>query len=89
MFAHVTLVRDMGEKLVVPEQAVLYTGPRSFVFVDLGEGRLKPQQVETGRSDEGWVEVLSGLDEGDEIVTSGNFLIAAESRLKTAIDQWK
>jgi len=89
MFAHVTLVRDLGEKLVVPEQAVLYAGPRSFVFVDLGEGRLKPQQVQTGRKDDGWLEILSGLEEGDVIVTSGNFLIAAESRLKSAIEQWQ
>ncbi|HMB54486.1 MAG TPA: efflux RND transporter periplasmic adaptor subunit, partial [Thermoanaerobaculia bacterium] len=69
MFAHVTLERELGERLVVPEQAVLYAGPRSFVFVDLGEGRLKPQRVETGLREEGWVEVLSGVTEGDVIVT--------------------
>lgn len=89
MFANVTITRDLGERLVVPENAVLYAGPRSFVFVDLGEGRLRPQQVKVGREMDGWVEVLSGLEEGEVIVTSGNFLVAAESRLKTAMDQWK
>jgi Cu(I)/Ag(I) efflux system membrane fusion protein len=68
---------------------VLYAGPKSYVFLDLGEGRLRPQRVETGREVDGWVEVLSGLSEGDVIVTSGNFLIAAESRLKVALDQWQ
>ncbi len=89
MFADVTLVRDLGERLAVPEGAVLYAGPKSYVFLDLGEGRLRPQRVETGREVDGWVEVLSGLAEGDVIVTSGNFLIAAESRLKVALDQWQ
>jgi Cu(I)/Ag(I) efflux system membrane fusion protein len=89
MFADVALSRDLGERLAVPEGAVLYAGPKSYVFLDLGEGRLRPQRVETGREVDGWVEVLSGLAEGDVIVTSGNFLIAAESRLKVALDQWQ
>jgi Cu(I)/Ag(I) efflux system membrane fusion protein len=89
MFANVLLTRDLGERLAVPEGAVLYAGPKSYVFLDLGEGRLRPQRVETGREVDGWVEVLSGLSEGDVIVTSGNFLIAAESRLKVALDQWQ
>jgi|GEM_PF-91312 len=89
MFADVRLRRELGERLAVPETAVLYAGDRSYVFVDLGEGRLRPQRVETGRQADGWVEILSGVESGDSVVTSGNFLIAAESRLKSAMDQWQ
>lgn len=89
MYANVELATSLGDALVVPESAVLRTGPRSFVFVDLGEGRLKPQRVETGVEQGDWVEITSGLDEGDLIVSSGNFLVAAESRLRSAIEQWR
>jgi Cu(I)/Ag(I) efflux system membrane fusion protein len=68
---------------------VLYAGERSFVFVDLGEGRLKPTAVETGFKTGDEIEILSGLSAGDPVVTSGNFLIAAESRLKLAMEQWQ
>ncbi|HEX6199054.1 MAG TPA: efflux RND transporter periplasmic adaptor subunit, partial [Thermoanaerobaculia bacterium] len=88
MYANVLLERTAGEALVVPEDAVLYAGDREFVFVDMGEGRLRPQRVETGLRVGDHVEIRSGLEAGDVIVTSGNFLIAAESRLKRAIEQW-
>ena len=89
MYADVVLRRDLGERLVVPEEAVLYAGERSFVFVDLGEGRLKPTAVETGLKTGDEIEILSGLAAGDPVVTSGNFLIAAESRLKLAMEHWQ
>jgi len=89
MFAHVVLESDLGERLVVPEEAVLYAGERSFVFVDLGAGRLRPTAVETGVKTADFVEVLSGLEEGERVVTSGNFLVAAESRLKLAMEHWR
>ncbi len=89
MYANVQLERELGERLAVPEEAILYAGPRRFVFLDLGEGRLRPQQVEVGVKAGEMVEVLDGLQEGDLIVTSGNFLIAAESRLRLAMEQWR
>ena len=89
MYATVTFQAELGERLVVPEAAVLWTGERSFVFRDLGDGRIRPQRVETGLSKGEWVEITEGLSEGDAIVTSGNFLIAAESRLKLAMDRWR
>jgi Cu(I)/Ag(I) efflux system membrane fusion protein len=82
MYADVTFHRDLGERLLVPASAVIYTGPRRLVFVDLGEGRLKPQEVQLGVRGADAFEVLGGLEEGDVVVTSGNFLIAAESRLR-------
>lgn len=88
MYAEVHFERTLGKKLAVPESAILYAGERRYVFLDLGNGRLRPQAVALGRQAGDWVEVLSGLDTGDSVVTSGNFLIAAEARLKLALDQW-
>ncbi|MFC6633085.1 efflux RND transporter periplasmic adaptor subunit [Microbulbifer taiwanensis] len=87
-FADVTLRSELGELLLVPQDAVLISGEKRIVFVDLGGGRLKPRQVRTGYSDGDHIAIRSGLSEGERIVTSGVFLIAAESRLKSGIDQW-
>jgi Cu(I)/Ag(I) efflux system membrane fusion protein len=88
MYADVRFVLKGGERLQVPASAVLYTGPRRLVFVDLGEGRLKPQEVKLGLKGEDTYEVVEGLKPGDVVVTSGNFLIAAESRIRSATDSW-
>jgi Cu(I)/Ag(I) efflux system membrane fusion protein len=88
MYADVRFVVKGGERLQVPASAVLYTGPRRLVFVDLGEGRLKPQEVKLGLKGEDTYEVVEGLKPGDVVVTSGNFLIAAESRIRSATDSW-
>lgn len=88
MYAEVSLQADIGHRLSVPEEAVIVAGETRIVFVDLGRGRLKPTRIRSGRRAEGFVEVLAGLTPGDTVVTSGNFLVAAEARLKTAIDQW-
>lgn len=88
MYAEVSLQADLGHRLSVPEEAVIVAGKSRVVFVDLGAGRLKPVWIQTGRRAKGFIEVLDGLSLGDTVVTSGNFLIAAETRLKTGIDQW-
>lgn len=88
MYAEASLEAALGRPLSVPEEAVLVAGDSRVVFVDLGGGRLKPVRIRTGRSAQGFVEVLEGLAAGDTVVTSGNFLIAAETRLKNGIDQW-
>ena len=88
MYAAVALRRELGERLVVPASAVLYAGDRRFVFVDAGEGRLQPRAIETGLRDGERLEVLSGLAAGDSIVVSGNYLVASESRLGSALEQW-
>lgn len=88
MYANVEIRVDRGVRLVVPESAVIRTGPRELVFLDLAEGRLQPKQVRLGvRGDSGY-EVLSGLSAGDRVVTSANFLISSESRLRSAEDIW-
>jgi len=88
MYAHVHLNIDLGKRLVVPEGAVLYAGESRVVFIDLGNGRLQPRKIKTGLRNADYIEVLEGLSPGDPVVTSGNFLIAAESKLKAGIDQW-
>jgi membrane fusion protein, copper/silver efflux system len=88
MYANVELEVDLGERLVIADSAVIYTGPRRLVFVDLGEGRLRPQEVELGVHGDDYVEVTRGLEPGDVVVTSGNFLIAAESRIRSATGYW-
>lgn len=88
MYANVTLQLKRGARLVIPVSAVIYAGPRRLVFIDLGGGRLRPQEVTLGPKLGESYEVLSGLKAGQSVVSSGNFLIAAESRLKSAEGQW-
>jgi Cu(I)/Ag(I) efflux system membrane fusion protein len=85
MFADVVLRRELGDALFVPESAVLKPGDRQLVFLDLGDGRLEPREIQTGARVEGGYAVLSGLAEGDKVVTSANFLIDSESSLKAAL----
>lgn len=89
MFASVSLTSDLGRRVQVPLSAVVYTGPRRLVFVDLGEGRFKPQEIQVGATADGMYEVLTGLAPGDVVATSGVFLIAAEARISTAVTYWE
>ena len=73
--------------LVVPTQAVLRTGQRNVVIVDLGEGTFEPREVKIGHEGGGRVEVMEGLDEGERIVTSSQFLIDSESNLQAAVQK--
>jgi Cu(I)/Ag(I) efflux system membrane fusion protein len=88
MYASVTLRADLGPRVQVPSAAVVYTGPRRLVFVDLGQGRFRPEEVTVGAASNGMYEVLSGLKPGDQVATSGVFLIAAEARISTASKYW-
>jgi len=85
MYATLFVAADLGEQLVIDDQAVLDTGTRQLVFVDLGEGRFEPREVQTGEHVDGRVVVLDGLAQGERIVVSGNFLVDSESRLKAAL----
>ncbi len=88
MYANVYIHAERGERIVVPQSAVLYAGERSFVFRALGDGRFRPQAVVVGLRSGDDVEIVSGIEPGDPIVTSGTFLIASESRLRAAMEQW-
>lgn len=85
MYAHVAIDTQAHRTLTVPRSAVLETGRRTLVLVDRGEGRFEPRTVRLGLRGEEMVEILQGLREGERVVVSANFLIDAESNLKTAI----
>jgi len=71
--------------ITVPSEAVLRTGDRNVVVVALGGGRFAPREVKLGPQGDGFVQVLEGLSDGDEVVTSAQFLIDSESNLREAI----
>lgn len=71
--------------LAVPDSAVIDSGTRRVVLVEKGEGRFEPREVKTGRRGDGFVAVLEGLGEGEKVVVAANFLIDAESNLKSAL----
>ena len=81
MYATVHLRVPTRSALAIPASAVLRTGTRNIVFVDIGGGRLKPVDVELGRSASDYTEVLSGLEPDQRVVTSAQFLLDSESNL--------
>jgi Cu(I)/Ag(I) efflux system membrane fusion protein len=81
MYATVHISTPGHSALTVPASAVLRTGDRSVVFVDMGGGQLMPQEVELGRVGGEYVEALSGLEPGQRVVTSAQFLLDSESNL--------
>lgn len=85
MWANVELKIPLGRKLVVPEDAVMDSGTMQMVFVDRGQGHFESRHIEVGSRVQGYYEVLSGLREGEKVVTSANFLIDSESRLSGAM----
>jgi Cu(I)/Ag(I) efflux system membrane fusion protein len=89
MYARVDFQADAEPRVQVPASAVVYTGPRRLVFLDLGEGRFRPQEVSVGNLANDMYEVLAGLVPGDRVATSGLFLIAAEARISTAAKYWE
>jgi Cu(I)/Ag(I) efflux system membrane fusion protein len=88
MYAQVELSTPSASQLQLPASAVVYTGPRRLVFVDLGDGRFKPREVRVGTETNGMFEVFEGVKAGDMVATSGTFLIAAEARISTAAKYW-
>ncbi len=82
MFANVEMDLDLGERLSIPETAILDTGTRQVVYVDLGESIFSPRQIKAGDRANGMVEVLSGLKAGEKVAASAVFLIDSEAKLK-------
>ena len=88
MYANADIKVNMGERMLIPESAVIFSGKKRIVFIDLGNGKLKPISIKTGLQNENFIEVVSGLKIDDKVVSSGHFLIAAESKLKSGLQQW-
>lgn len=85
MYADVTLEVARGGGLVIPDDAILDTGPRRIVFLSLGGGRFSPREVEVGVRSGGRAQILSGLDEGQQVVVKANFLLDSESRIRASL----
>ncbi|MCK5194202.1 MAG: efflux RND transporter periplasmic adaptor subunit [Desulfobulbaceae bacterium] len=85
VFLKSVIVRD---SLVIPQEAVIDSGVRQIVFVAVGEGRFQPREVNIGlEGNENDYQVLAGLNEGEEIVLSAQFMLDSESRLREAIQK--
>jgi len=82
MFANVEMELNLGKRLSIPETAILDTGTRQVVYVDLGDGNFSPRQIKAGDRGNGMVEVLSGLKDGEKVASSAVFLIDSEAKLK-------
>ncbi len=84
MFVDVKIDIDLGIKLAVPVTAVVYTGERNVVYVAGQDGYFAAREIKVGAKTEDYYEILSGLKEGEEVVTAGNFFVDSESNLKAA-----
>ena len=86
MYAHVKIFAGAREGIIViPVEALIRTGRESRVVIALGEGRFASRTVTAGIESGDWVEILSGLEPGEEVVTSGQFLIDSEASLKASM----
>lgn len=90
MYATAHIEAQLGnEALLVPREAVIDTGTRQVTFVVAGPGRFEPRNLKTGvPSADGMIQVLEGLAPGEQVVTSGQFLLDAESRMREAIQKY-
>jgi membrane fusion protein, copper/silver efflux system len=78
-----------GAVTAVPDNAVIDSGTSQVVLVAKGDGRFEPRAVKLGRRGGGYIEVTEGLKSDEEVVTSANFLIDAESNLKAALQAFR
>lgn len=85
MFANVEQKLSLGQGLVVPTNAVIDSGERQVVFLSVGEGYFEPRDVKVGARLENVVQIVGGLEEGDEVAAAANFFIDADSQLQAAL----
>jgi RND family efflux transporter MFP subunit len=89
MYSTIELQVPLGVMLTVPESALLRTGTRDLVFVDLGSGLMQLRQVKVGTKAGGYYEILQGLQAGERVVSAANFLIDAESKVQGVQASWE
>lgn len=87
MFTNVELKKDLGEAVVVPDDAVIDTGTRKIVFVKAGPTRFEPREVKVGARVDGTFAIRAGVNAGEQVVTSAHFLIDAESKFQAALQK--
>jgi Cu(I)/Ag(I) efflux system membrane fusion protein/cobalt-zinc-cadmium efflux system membrane fusion protein len=79
---------SLGRQLVIPASGALQAGTREIAFIDHGQGNLEPRFIQTGPQIDDSVVVLSGLQPGDRIVSSANFLVDSEAQLQSAMSSF-
>ena len=84
MYVEAVIKADLGTMLTVPVSAILNTGEKEIAFVMKDGGDFEPRGVKTGRRNDDYAEIVSGLRAGEKVVTSANFMIDSESRMKAA-----
>lgn len=82
MFTEVFIDINLGRRLAIPEDAVIDTGLRSVVYVQIDDETFEPREILTGLRADGMREVLKGLKKGEKVVSHGTFLIDSEAKLK-------
>jgi Cu(I)/Ag(I) efflux system membrane fusion protein len=87
MYVDAKIIYDLGEKLAVPEDAVMDSGTRKIVFIAEPNDYFESRDVKLGPKVQGYYEVLHGLTENQTVVTSGNFLVDSESKLNAVLTQ--
>ena len=85
MYGTARLRYELGDRLAIPESALMRTADHNYAFKDAGDHKLVPVRINVGARSDGWYELISGLEEGDRVVTSANFLVDSESSLKAAL----
>ncbi len=86
MFGDAKLRYELGERLAIPESAVMWGGEHVYAFRNAGDGHIIPTEILVGPRGDGYYELLGGLAEGDEVITGANFLVDSESSLKAALE---
>lgn len=87
MYAEVRIKVVLPSRLAVPANAVMNTGARKLVFVDKGDGTIEPREIKTGFEGDDYAEILAGVRAGELVVTSANFLIDSEARMKSSVTE--
>jgi Cu(I)/Ag(I) efflux system membrane fusion protein len=88
MFVDVDVQVPLGNRLAVPDNALLASGEHRYAFVKRGEGRLQATEVKVGAMAGDYHEVLAGLSEGEEVATQATFLLSSEAQLRSALPRW-
>jgi Cu(I)/Ag(I) efflux system membrane fusion protein len=88
MYAHVKIFGGAKENtIVIPLEGLIRTGREERVIISLGEGKFEARNVKVGIESGEYVEILEGVDEGDKIVTSGQFLIDSEASMRASLNR--
>jgi Cu(I)/Ag(I) efflux system membrane fusion protein len=85
MYGEVVLRGAERGGLTIPLDAVIHTGTKNVVFLDLGDGKFQPREVQLGDASGDQVEVVKGLEQAQKVVTRANFLVDSESRLRASL----